>query len=392
MAVTFNIPVDELDVAQLIADGFTSLTLWYADEPDGVYQDSGVTPDPATLAAAVTAEDYEFEFSYSGGSPSQWFKVRAKQGISYSDIYLSSPFTGGSGVTLAYLRRRLGKMLGDMAVITTTASADANTATCTGFEVKRWPDNYFNGQFIYRPATDEDAIIDSSTQSTGALNFSPDNGTTVGSGVVLEITKRWTHSEYNEAINWACVAAYPVLSRPIVNTGLLTIADTMVYTAPQDILTITSVEIESKFQPDSTDPAVRGRPWSQVPFAPLNEGLNVKFELNWPEMEDQRLRVCGTGYLSQMAEDTDSTECLQHNADLLLAKAAERLFSLMSMNAASSDRDFYIEQESRFKSLYLESKPSQRSKRSAQRRWGADARAQGGGRAPYDPRRDGRAP
>lgn len=392
MAVTFNIPVDELDVAQLIADGFTSLTLWYADAPDGTYTDSGVTPSPATLAAAVTAETYEFEFSYSGGSPSQWFKVRAKQGITYSDAYLSSPFTGGSGVTLAYLRRRLGSMLGDMKVITTTATGDANTATCTAFEVKRWPDSYFNGQFIYRPATGEDAIIDTSVQSTGALNFSPDNGSTVASSTILEITKRWTHSEYNEAINWACVAAYPVLSRPIINTGLITIADTMVYTAPQDILTITSVEIESQFQPDSTDPAVRGRPWAQVPFAPLYEGLNVKFELNWPEREDQRLRVSGTGYLSQMASDTDSTECLQHNADLLLAKAAERLFSLSSMNAASSDRDFYIEQEQRFKGLFQENKPSQRSKRAAQRRWGADARAQGGGRPGYDPRRDGRAP
>lgn len=390
MAVTFDVPVDPLTIQQLVDDGFTSLTLWYADEPDGTYADSGITPSPTTLALALSGETYTFAFSYSGGSASQWFKVRAKQGVTYSDTFLSAPFQGGSGVSLRYLRRRLGFMLNDMTVFTTTASADANTATCTSFDIRRWPDAYFNNSFLYRVGTGENGIIDSSTQA-GAINFSPDAGSTVASGEVLEITKRWTHDEYVKAINWACVNSYPTLSRPIVNSGVMTVDDSHLYVVPQDILTINFVEIETARNPLSDDLAVRGQPWQKVPHENIYDGLQLKFELDVPEAEDKRLRITGTGYISQMASDDDSTECHPHNADLLLYKAAYRLWSLKGMDAASSDRDFYMQQAQMFDALFEKDKASFRSKRKPQFLWGADARAGGGYRRRYDPRRDGLA-
>lgn len=37
MAVTVDYALDEIQLAQLIADGWTHLTLWYANTPDGSY-------------------------------------------------------------------------------------------------------------------------------------------------------------------------------------------------------------------------------------------------------------------------------------------------------------------------------------------------------------------
>jgi hypothetical protein len=36
-AVTVDYPLDEIKLAELIADGWTHLTLWYANTPDGSY-------------------------------------------------------------------------------------------------------------------------------------------------------------------------------------------------------------------------------------------------------------------------------------------------------------------------------------------------------------------
>jgi len=331
---------------------------------------------------------YTFTFTYSGGSPSAWFKARGKNGVTFSDLHLSSPFPGGAGVTLKYLRRTLGFLVNDLTVFTTTASADANTATSTGFDIRRWPDGHFNNAFLYRVATEESAVIDSSTQA-GAINFSPDNSTTVGSGAELEITRRWTRDEYVKAINWACVNGYPTISRPIINSGIMTVDDSHLYSVPQDMLTINYVEIETERNPTSTDNAVRGQPWGMVHHEPIYDGLQLKFELSVPLREERRMRVTGTGYISQMSDDTDTTELHPHNAELLLHLAAHRLWTLSSASAASSDRDFYNQNAQMYLGLYEKNKASQRTKRKPQRRWGLEA--QNSMRSSYDPRRDGRA-
>lgn len=372
MAIVLTVPVDPLTVDQLVDDGFTSLTLWYADEPDGVYADSGVTPSPATLAAAVTAENYSFIFSYSGGSPTQWFKVRAKTGVTYSDSFLSSPFVGGGGVSLRYLRRRLGELLDDMTVLTTTSGGDADTLNCTNVEARRRADGFFNNMFIYRVATGEESVVDTSTNA-GVINVTPAFGTSTTSGTVYELSRRWSHSEYNKAINWACVAAYPTISRPIINTGFQSVDDSYLYDVPGDILTISSVEIETNVFPDSMDQGVRGQPWFGVPFEPVYDNLSLKFEVGTPEAADKRLRISGTGYISQMGEDTDSTELNPHNAELLIAKAAERLWLLKGYAAASSDRDFYMSNAQLFKSMFEEGKMGRRSRRRAKKVWGVDS-------------------
>lgn len=371
MAITLSVPVDPLTIEQLIDDGFTSLTLWYADEADGVYADSGVTPSPALLATASTDEDYTFIFSYSGGSPTQWFKIRAKQGVTYSDSFLSSPFVGGGGVSLRYLRRRLGKLLDDMTVLTSTTTGDADTLICANVEARRRSNDYFNGMFLYRVATGEQSVVDTST-NLGVINHTPPFSTTNTSGLSYELTRRWTFGEYNEAINWACVASYPSLSRPIINTGFQTVDDSYLYNVPQDILTLSAVEVETNTFPDSLDQAVRGQPWFGVPYEPVFDGLTLQFEVA-PEAADKRLRISGTGYISQMGSDTDSTELHPHNAELLIAKAAERLWTLKAFGAASSDRDFYMTNAQMFKAMFEEGKMGRRSRRRPKKVWGVDS-------------------
>lgn len=380
MAVTLYVPVDQLTINQLIDDGFTTLTLWYADEPDGTFADSGITPDPATLAAAVTDETYTFTFSYSGGSPAQWFKIRGKQGSSYSDSFLSSAFQGGAGVTLKYLRRRLGYMLGDMTVATGTTNGSTTTAVSATFPITRWPDDYFAGGFIYRPTSKEDGSITASAQSTGTITFSPAHGALVASAEEFEITKRWTHSDYVQAINWACIAAYPVLSRPIINTGVLTEEDVQAYTIPHDVLRVAEVEVETYPWDTATADTVgiRGYPWQKLPGETVYDGLSASYEINQPEYLGKRVRIKGQGYLSQMSLDADSTECQLHNAELLLTLAGHRLYWLAAQRAASSDRDFFTQQAQVFWQKYQEQCISQRSHRAPGRVWSDDAKGSRG--------------
>lgn len=373
MAITLTVPVDQLTLNQLIADGFTSLTLWYADEPDGTFADSSVTSDPSTLAAAADDEAYTFTFSFTAGTPTQWFKIRAKQGVTYSDAFLSSAFQGGAGVSLKYLRRRLGYMLGDMAVFSTTSAGTTTTAVSNRFALTRRADSYFVNKYLYRVATAEEGLISASTQG-GTLTFAPAHALLVGSGAEVEVTGRWTREDYIRAINWACVEAYPILSRPIMNTGFLTIDDAHTYAVPHDILKLNSVEIESRANGSSTDATVRGQPWIQLPHKLVSEGLQQRFELDSSEYEDRRMRLTGIGFLSQMSSDDDSTECQLHNAELLLNLAAHRLYQLLASAAASSDRDFYLAQAAYYLAAYERKRGAHRTMRPPGRMWSPDSR------------------
>jgi hypothetical protein len=51
-----------------------------------------------------SGEEYIATFEYAAGNPSQWFKVRAYNGSSYSPLSDASPSHGGGGTTLSQLR------------------------------------------------------------------------------------------------------------------------------------------------------------------------------------------------------------------------------------------------------------------------------------------------
>lgn len=379
MAIRFTYPVDKLDHDQLIADGWTHLTLWYSDTPEGPYALGTATFDPATLAAAETAEDYSYDIT-SGYNAGQYFKIRAYDGADYSDINLAKPFHGGGGTTLTALRRLVGALTGDMYVVDTTASGSTTSAVSSNQDLMQHSDGHFENWKFYHPANNEQAIVSASVRASGSaakmtLTLEP-AVTAVGSAETIELTKRWTRAAYVAAINWAVDAAYPVLHRGTINIGHRTAEDTHQYDVPLDIRKVHKVEIESYTNQTATTNASFGQPWKEVAYRVLGDGLQqtIEFKAALPYLPSaRRIRITGEAALSKMYADSDFTEASLTEADLIAALAASRLYSLLAGGAASVDRDFYKEQASFYLGMYSDLKQALARGRSPKRVWSHDA-------------------
>ncbi len=377
MSTNIVYPVDELQLAQLIADGWTTLTLWVANTPDGAYTNAGVAPTPATLAAASTAETYEFLFEYAAGNPAQYYKVRAYDGSSYSSINDASPFHGGGGTTLAVLRQRLGKRLRDLVSGVTTSAGDTDTANANSFAIIRYPDDYFNNWYFRRTDTDEVAQVSAFVKTGGVFTLSPAI-TSVDVDVPFEVTKRWTPDEYRDALNDAIAIAYPVLNRTIVSTALRTAEDAdgnfiYEYTVPHDIRILAKVEVESGLYSTSTDGRVHGRPWEDLPFIQYRDGLQTKIEFKRSTDADRRMRIRGTGPLSLLHDDSDYVEVTHPQTELLIYLAAHYLWKLLPADAAATDIDRAEQMSDYFMALYMKDKDTFGTPRPAQTIWQHDA-------------------
>lgn len=382
MTFTIDYPVDSLDLAAKIAAGWTTLTLWYADNPAGPYTDSGATVSPTTLALMSSGEDYTATFTWASGSAAYSYKVRGYDGANYSDLNDSKPFNGGGGTTLRRLRRILGTRVRDLTIGTTSSSGGTTTANCTDLNVVRWPNDYFNDAFFHRlTATEVVTQVADFVKSGGVFTLSPAVAT-VGSGVDFEVTKRWHPDEYRECINLAIANVYPYLHRKIVNTSGLTTADTsgnptMVYAIPQDILWLSKVEIEDPGNITSTDSAIRGRPWHEIPFKPVDNGGIPSIELRRGYTADQRLRFSGIGRLSSVYLDTDFTEVFDPQTELILYLAAHYLYAMFPGEAASTDTDRWDKMSQYWFGLYEKFRDQYAMPRPAQMIWNWDSQVAG---------------
>lgn len=386
MSVTVSYPVDIVQLDAWIDDGFTTLTLWVANTPDGAYANSGVTPSPTTLALMVSGETYTATFTYSAGSGGLWGKVRAYDGANYSDLNLSKPFHFGNGTTLAYARQRLGKMLDDLITGTTTSSGGTTSAITTNVNVVRWPNDWFNGRFFNRTSgTEEWTQVSDFAVSAGSatITLSPAVAS-VGSGVTFEVTKYWTPDQYRDAINWAIVTSYPVLSRNIVNTSLRTplasADDIFEITIPYDIREVYSIEISALNQTTILTQASNGQPWAQLPFEILRDGLVQWASFLRQPADDRRLRIRGSGILSPVYNDTDTIEIVEPQLTLLCYLAAHYLFRLLPPADASTDIDRWKELADYYMQMYERESNKFGIQRPAKRTWGHDSLRLGGGR------------
>lgn len=374
-AVTVDYPLDEIKLAELIADGWTHLTLWYANTPDGSYSNASATVSPATLALMSSTETYTATLTYTGGNPAQTFKVLAYDGSNYSALSDAAPFHGGGGTTLAVIRQRLGKEIRDMRVGTLTTSTTTTSAIFTAGDVARFPDDHFNNHFFHNTTRATWTTVTDWVQSTKTATVPAITGQ--ASGDTVEITGRFTPDELRDAINWAIQFAYPVLSRTIVNTGLRTAQDTYQFDVPHDIKSVSSLEIESSFSPESTDMATRGHPWRDVPYRILRDGLRQKIELERTELSDMRLRLIGTGPLSQLYNDSDYVEEVGPQVDLIVYYAAYHLYSGLTNEAASTDIDRYKNLADHYWTQAERCRPQHGQSRPAKRMWSAQVRASG---------------
>jgi len=242
-----------------------------------------------------------------------------------------------------------------------------------GTDLTRFADSFFNSWFLNDTTQKLWAPIGTWTNSTATATV-PLGITGAVSGDSVELTRRFTPDEYRKALNWAIVSAYPVLNKTIVNTSVETQVTFYRYEVPQDIISVSSVEIESGAFISNTDSHIRGMPWKQVPFRITKDGLYRTIELGSYLTPGRRLRIIGTGPMSQLYNDSDFIEEIEPQLDLLVYFAAYRLYRTLVNDSASSDidryaqlADHYMQRAQMLKDSYMQSRP-------AKRMWSEDVR------------------
>lgn len=384
MAIQLSVPVDEFQLNNWVSDGYTHLRLYYSNTPEGPYSYSSIVGSPSTFADAITAgTPYIFTFSYPSGNAGQWFKVVASTaGGTLSSLSDSQAFHGGGGTTLQAIREKIGRLTGTMHLGTTTSSGSGggSTAICTSSNFVRFRDDYFGGTsgvdgwYFYWVENANWTVISDWVQSTGTFTFSPVFSAQVTSGSTFEVMTRWTPDEYRDAINWAIANVYPLLSKPIIDTNTLTEQDIFVYPVPSSIRILNGVEIESDTNQDSTDSRTYGQPWRKIAFENIDDGLLRNIEFKRELIAGRRLRFTGTTMLSLLYNDSDYTEVLDPQVDLIVYLAAHRLYYMLCNLDASSDIDRYKAQGDYYLSLYTDNKQRHGSRRRPKTIWSHDAR------------------
>jgi hypothetical protein len=234
------------------------------------------------------------------------------------------------------------------------------------------------GWYIQRTDTGAWSQVTAWDTATKTLTFSPAIAS-VGSGVPIILTSRWTPNEYRRAVNWAIRNSYPTMSRSIIYTGLRTQVengtDIYFYRTPLDMRTINSVEMETDVDLATSATAVdRGHPWRGIAFTPTKDGMEKGFEVKNALPDDRRLRVFGTGPLQQLYEQTDFVEVVDPETELLVYLAASHLYSLLTNEAASTDVDRYADMAKVNMGLYASHKSSLAPGRPAQSNWSQQSR------------------
>lgn len=382
MAITINYPVDELMLDQLITSGYVSIKLYYANTPEGPFVDSGIAPLPNLLSTSNTAgPPHEFVFSFPAGNAAQWFKVVGFDGTSISSLNDAQAFHGGGGTTLQVIRQKLGKLTHNMQVGTTSSAGagDGSTAIVDSADFKRRRDAFFgggqgvDGWFFHRLDTNEWTVVSNWVQSTGTFTFSPQFSTQVPTDTKFEVVNRWTPDELRESINWAIENSYPILSKPVIDTGSVTVEDVYSYQVPNNIRILNKIEIESGDYDTSPDDRTRGHPWRQVAYEEIDDGLTRKVEFKRELKEDRRIRFTGTSVLNLLFDDSDYVEVVGPQVDLITYYAAYRLYSLLTNTDAASDIDRARMLAQTYLAMYEDSKRIRASRRKPKKIWSHDA-------------------
>jgi len=384
MSVTISYPTDKQTLKAIKEAGYTHLSLWYADTPAGPWSlASPVTVTPATIQQAIDDGVDTIGFFWGSGNHAMWFKVVPYVSSTYAPLNDSRAFHGGGGTTLAVLRRQVGELTNDMVATETTASGTTSQLTASSIAVLRYPDRHFEGFFIRRLDTGESSIVQSYTRSSAQLTVSPAFQTAVPSGAPIELTRRWMPDEYRYAINMAISSSYPVLSRTITRTMYHTGEGEFSYEVPADIREVARVEIDDYVGSYGKNADIRdGQPWREIPFGVVTDGLlrKLEFKRQLPYVAGpRRLRITGTGPLSQVWEDSDWVDVVEPQTNLIVALAAHYLYSLLPPRSASSDREFYESMAKYYLSLYSEMKMAFRSGRPPRRIWTQEPRWRAGG-------------
>lgn len=379
MTATLPVALDELLIEALIDDGFTTLTLWVSDEQAGPYTVTAATVSPTTLALMSSTNVFKATFTYSAGTAAQWFRVVPYTGSAYAPLSNSAPFHGGGGTTLTALRRKLGRLIRDLKVGTLTTGTNTTSAVFSAADFHRFANDYFNNwilnnttRALWSPIT---AWVKGASTSTATVAPAI---TAQVSGDTAELTRRFTPDEYREALNWAITASYPVISKTIENTALLTASNIYRFAVPNDIKRVSSVEIESQSYQTSEVEETRGFPWKDIPFDIRRDGMRQYIELDSFYTPGLRLRVRGVGPLSQVYDETNYVEEIDPQVDYICYLAAFYLFRSLGHESAATDIDRFQGLAKHYQQLAESMKGEYGEGRPAIRMWNASTRGSAG--------------
>lgn len=388
MTVTINYSIEETQLDDLITAGYTTLKLYYASSPDGAFADSGASPSPALLATSnTTGSPHNFTFTYAGGNNAMWFKVVAYDGVSAtSPLVDADMFHGGGGTTLQRLRQLTGKLMNGLYTGVTTSAGSTTSAICSHPRFTRRRDDYFGGGgtgedgWLFNNLTNGDwTEVTDFVGSTGTFTLAPAI-TTVASGDSFEVMMRWTPEEYRDAINWAIINLFPLLSKPIIDTSIETADNVWRYQIPNNIRILNKVEIGTIGDNNTTTTLTKKwMPWRSIPYDAIDDGLSryIEFKREPPYDDDiggYVLRLTGTTALAQLYNDTDYVEVIEPQIELIMYLAAHRLYALLPNTGASSDIDRWKDQSNYYMALYNEYKKKFPVRRKSKKMWGKDAK------------------
>lgn len=382
MSVTLAFSLDELELDDLITDGYTKLLLYVSNTPDGTFTNTSVEANQTLAVANTAGAPHDFTFSYAGGNAAQWFKVIAWDGSStYSNVNDSDTFHGGGGTTLLRVRQLVGKQLRCMKIGTTSSAGagDGTTAIVNTAEFLRFPDDFFGGKpnaggwLFHNVDSGEWTEVSDWDQSTGTFTFSPALSAQVGSGVDFELTHRWTPDELKEYINKAINMAYPKLSKSIIDRSLLTVDDQYEYPIPSNIRDISRLEIETLANSSSTSQLTRGQPWKEMPYELLYNGMDRSIQFKRNLDDDRRMRIHGSMLLEQLSGDTSYVEVTEPDVYYLVYLACHFAWAALVNDNATTDVSRYKEQATYNMTLAREFGDSMRTRRKPGRMWSRES-------------------
>ena len=235
--------------------------------------------------------------------------------------------------TRAELRRRIGRLLGDVVQLEAT-SAGTTTTFIDAIRLSSALESPVNRDIVFLNGTNLGQVrrVTSWTVGTGTLNFTALPAATA-SGDFAEIYNRhakgWTVAEYNDAINSAIDATWPVYKEAYTAEVSAFDSSDPVLAVPAEFSTVSLIQY---LNADSLWTSIPSTSW--VHHAALGE-IVVSGDTLLAAMDGYTVRLLGATRPEPLDEDTDTTSI---RPDFLVYQAA----ALLCQNRFSrGETEFY---------------------------------------------------
>lgn len=210
---------------------------------------------------------------------------------------------------------------------TTTAAGAADGTTLVDDALSDYPNGHFVGAWFFNPATPagRQCVAHIGNTATFRRAFALQFPTTTAYQYYKEVSP----DEVKAALNAAMLDSglWPILYKPVIDTGLTVLADTYQYTKPSSILG----EVQRIEQEEDTDNAtkpyreIQGQYWNVFDTGTAKK---IQFETDAGLVTGRKLKVYGQAALSAFTTEASTTEVDPPFLGILYAAAALRLCNI----------------------------------------------------------------